>query len=201
MRDPRLNKMILRSTAALILCLLIIASTRPAHVQAVNGSWTKVVSPNFVLVSDAGEDEARKVVAMLERFRHTVLLILPQSTIKSAVPTKVFHFRTHGSFRAFKPKYKGKVMGAVNGYFFGDGDQSFIALTTDAGGGQAYEVIFHEYQHFLLSNILRTRPSGSTKGWLNTIPRLNRGTKVARFCWDGAQPVTYWRCAKLLSCR
>ncbi len=158
MRDPRLNKMILRSTAALILCLLIIASTRPAHVQAVNGSWTKVVSPNFVLVSDAGEDEARKVVAMLERFRHTVLLILPQSTIKSAVPTKVFHFRTHGSFRAFKPKYKGKVMGAVNGYFFGDGDQSFIALTTDAGGGQAYEVIFHEYQHFLLSNILPNAP-------------------------------------------
>jgi tetratricopeptide (TPR) repeat protein len=130
----------------------------PARSLAFKESWVKAVSTNFVVVSDSGEDEARKVTAMLEQFRHTALMILPQSKIKATVPTKVFHFRSHGSFRAFKPKYKGKVMGAVNGYYFGDGDHSYIALTTDAGGGQAYEVIFHEYQHFILSNNLPNAP-------------------------------------------
>jgi len=147
-----------RMNVTLTLSFLILAFAAPARKLAVKEDWAKVVSANFVVISDAGESEARKVVAMLEQFRHTALMILPQSKIKAPVPTKVFHFRSHGSFREFKPKYKGKVMGAVNGYFFGDGDYSYIALTTDAGGGQAYEVIFHEYQHFILSNNLPNAP-------------------------------------------
>ncbi|HKQ75970.1 MAG TPA: tetratricopeptide repeat protein [Blastocatellia bacterium] len=148
----------LRIALTFILCLVILATVKPARTFAAKEQWAKVVSSNFIIISDAGEGEAQKVAAMLEQFRHTTLAILPQLKTKAAVPTKVFHFRSHDSFRAFKPKYKGKVMGAVNGYFFGDGDQSFIALTTDAGGGQAYEVIFHEYQHFILSNILPNAP-------------------------------------------
>jgi len=150
--------MTVRSIVALILCLLIIASSRPARTLAVNGDWTKVVSTNFVVVSDSGEKEALKVAAMLEQFRYAASLILPRTKIKAPVPTQVFLFRNHGSFRAFKPKYKGKIQNNVNGYFFGDGDHSFIALTTDAGGGQAYEVIFHEYQHFILNNNLPNPP-------------------------------------------
>ena len=148
----------LRSISAATLCLLIVALSSTGRIFAVNENWIKVVSANFIVISDAGEIEARKVAAMLEQFRHTALMILPQSKIKAPVPTKVFHFRSHGSFRAFKPKYKGKIMSAVNGYFFGDGDHSYIALTTDTGGGQAYEVIFHEYQHFILSNNLANAP-------------------------------------------
>jgi tetratricopeptide (TPR) repeat protein len=146
------------TTFTLSLCIFVTTFAMPARSLAFKESWVKAVSTNFVVVSDSGEDEARKVTAMLEQFRHTALMILPQSKIKATVPTKVFHFRSHGSFRAFKPKYKGKVMGAVNGYYFGDGDHSYIALTTDAGGGQAYEVIFHEYQHFILSNNLPNAP-------------------------------------------
>src|SRR5262249_19339738 len=148
----------LHTKITLILCILVFAVAKPARSLAFKENWSKCVSTNFGVVSDAGEDEARKVAAMLEQFRHTALMILPQSKIKAPLPTKVFHFRSHGSFREFKPKYKGKVMGAVNGYFFGDGDQSFIALTTETGGGQAYEVIFHEYQHFILSNNLPNPP-------------------------------------------
>ncbi len=150
--------MTLRCTVALTLCLLIVVSSETDRALAVYVNWTKVVSTNFVVVSDSGEDEARKVAAMLEQFRYTTSMILPQNRIKAPVPTKVFLFRSHGSFRAFKPKYNGKIIGNVNGYFFGDGDHSFIALTTEAGGAPAYEVIFHEYQHFILSNNLPNAP-------------------------------------------
>jgi tetratricopeptide (TPR) repeat protein len=123
-----------------------------------DSGWVRVVSTNFDVISDAGEAEARKVAALLEQFRYTTSLILPQTRLKAAVPTKVFLFRNHGSFRAFKPKYRGKIRNDVNGYFFGEGDRSFIALTTEAGGGRAYEVIFHEYQHYILSNNLPNAP-------------------------------------------
>lgn len=95
---------------------------------------------------------------MLEQFRYTASLLFPKTKVKAPVPTKVYLFRNHGSFRPFKPKFKGKIRDDVNGYFFGDGDHSFIALTTDAGGGRGYEVIFHEYQHFILSKNLPNAP-------------------------------------------
>lgn len=148
----------LRASVILAFSLLVFALAVPARTFVVKEDWTKVVSANFVVVSDSGEKEARKVAMMLEQFRYAASLILPRAKIKAPVPTQVFLFRNHGSFRAFKPKYKGKIQNNVNGYFFGDGDHSFIALTTDAGGGQAYEVIFHEYQHFILSNNLPNAP-------------------------------------------
>ncbi len=158
MIDALIRNARLRVNVATLLALLIFALSAPARTLAVKEEWAKVVSANFIVISDAGEQEARKVAAMLEQFRYAALMILPQSRIKSPVPAKVLHFRSHASFRPFKPKYRGKVMGAVNGYFFGDGDQSIIALTTSAGGGQAYEVIFHEYQHFILSENLPNAP-------------------------------------------
>ena len=147
-----------RLSVALALCLLIFGSAKPSRTFGVKENWTKAISANFVVISDSSENEARKVAMMLEQFRYAASLILPRAKIKAPVPTKVFLFRSHGSFHPFKPKYKGKIQNNVNGYFFGDGDHSFVALTTDAGGGQAYEVIFHEYQHFILSNNLPNAP-------------------------------------------
>ncbi|MGH9937338.1 MAG: hypothetical protein ACREAM_13915, partial [Blastocatellia bacterium] len=119
-----------RLSIALALCLLIFASAKPARPFGLKEDWTKVSSANFVVISDSGEMEARKVAAMLEQFRYAASLILPRTKLKAPVPTKVFHFRSHGSFHPFKPKYKGKIQNNVNGYFFGDGDHSFVALTT-----------------------------------------------------------------------
>jgi len=140
------------------LCLMVFDSAAPARTFAVKESWTKVVSANFIVVSDSSENEARKVATMLEQFRYTVSLLFPKARIKAPVPTNVYLFRSHGSFRPFKPKHKGKIRNDANGYFFGDGDHSFIALTTEAGGGRGYEVIFHEYQHFILSKNLSNAP-------------------------------------------
>jgi lipoprotein NlpI len=148
----------LRAALTLTLSLLIIAPAKTALTLTAKENWTKIVSTNFVVVSNSSEGEARKIAAMLEQFRYTASLLFPKTKVKPPVSTKVFLFRSHGSFQPYKPKYKGKIRDNVNGYFLGDGDHSFIALTTDAGGGQAYEVIFHEYQHFILSNNLPNVP-------------------------------------------
>jgi tetratricopeptide (TPR) repeat protein len=157
-----------RACAVFGLCLLTAAFAPPTPSHAVEESlagegragaeWVRVLSANFDVVSDSGEGEARKVSAMLEQFRYTTSQVLPQIKIKATLPTNVFLFRSHGSFHAFKPRYNGKIRNDVNGYFFGDGERSFIALTTEAGGGRAYEVIFHEYQHHILSNSLPNAP-------------------------------------------
>ncbi len=125
-------------------------------------NWLNISSKNFILISNTSEKQAVKVATMLEQFRHTIATLLPETNIRTALPTKVILFDSHSSFHPFKPKYKGKIRDNVGGYFFNNGDQSYIALTTDAGGEQFYEVIFHEYQHFVIGNNLRNAPL-----WLN----------------------------------
>lgn len=135
-----------------------------AHHSAIGAkdSWLVVNSKNFTLIGNTSEKQAVKVATMLEQFRHTIATLLPSTNLRTVLPTKVFLFDSHTSFHPFKPKYKGKIRDNVGGYFFGNGDQSYIALTTDAGGEQFYEVIFHEYTHFVIDNNLRNVPL-----WLN----------------------------------
>jgi tetratricopeptide (TPR) repeat protein len=156
----------LRHASAILFFSLILLATFVivVHQSAFTAkeNWLNVSSKNFTLVSNTNEKQTVRVATMLEQFRHTIATLLPNTNISTVLPTKVILFDNHASFRPFKPKYKGKIRDDVGGYFFKSGDQSYIALTTDAGGEQFYEVIFHEYQHFVIGNNLRKAPL-----WLN----------------------------------
>jgi lipoprotein NlpI len=137
-----------------LLCLSISAAAKE--------TWVSINSKNFIVISNAGERDARKITMMLEQFRHTLSLLLPQAKTRSAVPTKVILFKDQYSFRPFKPKYKGKIRDEIAGYFFSNGDESYIALATSTNTEITYRIIFHEYEHFIVGNNLLRAPV-----WLN----------------------------------
>ncbi|HEY0404881.1 MAG TPA: hypothetical protein VGC89_04095 [Pyrinomonadaceae bacterium] len=142
------------SIKLLILALLLLA---PAAAQA-KENWTSIRSQNFLLIGNAGENEMRKVATRLEQFRQSLLLLFPRLRIESPVPTTVIIFRNHDSFRPFKPLYKGKTQENVGGYFISRPDINYIALTAETRGASPYEVIFHEYEHFITRQNLRRAP-------------------------------------------
>jgi tetratricopeptide (TPR) repeat protein len=125
-------------------------------------SWIKLQSKNFTVIGNAGEDDITKLATSLEEFRHALSLLFPKANIETPVPTTVFLFKSHDSFRPFKPQYKGKTRDNVGGYFRRFPDGNYIALTNEAGGGDPLEVIFHEYEHFVVRNNLPNAPL-----WLN----------------------------------
>lgn len=125
-------------------------------------TWTSLRTKNFLLVGNAGEGDMRKVAIQLEQFRHTLSLLFPRLKVETSVPTTVVIFKDHDSFRPFKPRYKGKIVENVGGYFVSRQDINYIALTAETRGASPYEVIFHEYEHFIIRNNLRKVPL-----WLN----------------------------------
>ena len=144
---------------ALILCICV---HLPARASIAKETWTSVRSQNFMVVGNAGEREMRKLATRLEQFRQAISLLFPRTRIESPAPTTVVLFKNHAAFRFFKPRYKGKIQENVGGYFLSTPDINYIALTAETRGSNPFEVIFHEYVHFILRNNLPNAPV-----WLN----------------------------------
>ena len=125
-------------------------------------SWIKLESKNFTVIGNADERDLRKLAISLEQFRHVISLLFPKAQIETPVSTTVFLFKSDRSFNPFKPQYLGKTKDDVAGYFQASPDGNYIALTSENGMDNAHEVIFHEYEHFVIRNNFPNAPV-----WLN----------------------------------
>jgi len=140
----------------LIVTLAALLMLGAGHALA-KDKWTKIQSKNFTLVGTASESDMRKIALKLEAFRETLSLIFPSAKITTPTPTRVVLFRSDDAFRPFKPRYKGKIQDNVGGYFLPGAHLNYIVLATQ-GNIDSYEVIFHEYEHFVLRNNLLHLP-------------------------------------------
>lgn len=147
-------------TTTTILCLLLLLPTP----SSAKDNWTKLRSKNFTIVGNASERDIRKLATKLEEFRHVLSLLFPRARMQTPVPTTVFLFKNHNSFKPFKPQYKGKTKENVAGYFLAFADGNYITLTQEAGGIDPHEVIFHEYEHFVTRNNLPNAPPWLDEG-------------------------------------
>ena len=141
-----------RLAVGLVVLFTLVA---PADVCAAP-KWSRVLSKNFLLVGDASERDIRQVAIRLEQFRETVSRLLPKASVASPQPTVVLVFDRERSFRPYKPLYQGKSVD-VTGYFQGGPDANYIALTLERGEA-SYPIIFHEYTHLMLRNVMRDPP-------------------------------------------
>ena len=139
---------------ALILPLLLCFC---AQISA-KDNWLRVRSKNFILVGNAGESEMRKVAMKLEQFREALTIIFPKLRIDTSIPTTVIIFKTDDAFRPFKPRYKGKISEQVGGYFVARPEVNYIVFAAEDRGANPYEIIFHEYEHFVVHNNLFRLP-------------------------------------------
>jgi tetratricopeptide (TPR) repeat protein len=114
--------------------------------------WIKIQSKNFTLIGNASEGDMRKIALKLEAFRETLSLMFPNAKVSTHIPTRVVLFKSDDAFRPFKLRYKGKIQENVGGYFLQRERLNYIVLATDKRTIDPYEVIFHEYEHFVLEN-------------------------------------------------
>lgn len=138
--------------------VIYLLATFPARVPvSAKDSWTSVRSKNFLLVGNASEKEIRQVGARLEQFREAFYQLFPRANFSSPVPTTVIVFKSHNSYKPFKPNPN------IAGYFQSGPDVNYITLTTEVSGEQnPFSVIFHEYTHLLVNNA-----SGNVPTWFN----------------------------------
>ncbi len=126
------------------------------------GKWTRLRSSNFTIEGDVSADELGDVARRLEQFREVLGTLLPGARLVTPTPVTVLVFARAKDFRSVAPLYLGKpieVRGLTSMTLFGTG----IVLCLE-GGDQAYQTIYHEFAHLLLSNALPHQPPWLEEG-------------------------------------
>lgn len=148
----------LRLRAAVLVPLLALSIAVPA--AAPDRSWARVVSPNFVVYSDAGEATAAEIAGRLEAFRRLLETAAPRGATSNPDPLVVLAFSNDAAMTPFKPLYGGRPANK-SGFHLSAAGRDLVMLDVAAGRGDL-RVVMHEYTHRVLS--LRRGP---VPLWLN----------------------------------
>lgn len=122
--------------------------------------WRRIDSPNFTVVGDVGARELRDMALKFEGFREALSRAISERATAAAVPTIIIVFPNERAFAPFKPTYQGKRRTNVAGFFSPGANLNYILV--QSGGVATDRIIFHEYAHLIVSNVMSNPPL-----WLN----------------------------------
>ena len=135
----------------LLLSSLILCST---ITSAADPQWVEVRSPNFSVITDAGEKKGRDVALHFEQMRSVFGKLLTRATVNLSAPLQIVAFRNTKEMRQVAPIFNGKPT-ELAGLFQGGEDRCFIML--DMSVESPWDVVFHEYAHRLMDGNLSIR--------------------------------------------
>ena len=144
----------LRRLRSFLACFVLLAYSGGIPVAfAGESQWVEVRSPNFSVVTDAGEKRGREVAMRFEQMRAAFGILMTKAKVNLPIPLQIIAFRNTREMRQFAPIFKGKPT-EVAGLFQGSTDRSFILL--DMSVDNPWAVVFHEYAHQLMNGNLNT---------------------------------------------
>jgi len=134
------------------LAVLAVTFCGTPAVFAGESQWVEVRSPNFSVVTDAGEKRGREVAMRFEQMRGVFGALMTKANVNLPVPLQIVAFRNTKEMRQVAPLFNGKPT-QVAGLFQGGSDRSFIML--DMSVENPWVVVFHEYAHQLMNGNLQ----------------------------------------------
>jgi Flp pilus assembly protein TadD len=129
-----------------------------ASVPVAAGGWVLARTTHFVVVTDAGENSARRIARHFEVFRELFRTVIDVRG-ESARPLVILAPRDESGLDRLLPHHP---KGRVAGIFVPGGSVHHIALRADLVGGNYYSVVYHEYVHLMVRTHFRSLPL-----WLN----------------------------------
>ena len=142
-----------------LFCILLLG----APAAGSKDTWIEVRSPNFTVISNAGEKEARKIADQFEQFRELFQKSFPTLRVDLGKPLIIFVVKDENSLKALLPSYwetKGQAHPA--GIYLPGDDRHYVAVRTDLATENPYYVVYHEYTHAIMGLNYRGLPV-----WLN----------------------------------
>jgi tetratricopeptide (TPR) repeat protein len=114
-------------------------------------TWIEIRSPHFLVVSNAGDHEARKVADQFEQFREVFQAAFPKLRVDLGKPLIIFALKNEDSVRDLIPEYwekKGRIH--PDGLYVPAEDTHSVVIRTDVQTDNPYQIIYHEYTHALM---------------------------------------------------
>jgi len=128
-------------------------------------SWVEVRSPHFIVISNAGEKQARETAIHLEQVRTFFRQVITVAQNAPSPTIIVFAVKDENSLRDLLPEYWAKGHGHPAGIFLGGFYQFYAAVELDAPGGNPYLPIYHEYYHSLTVPYMPNLPVWIAEGF------------------------------------
>lgn len=158
-----------KSFRSFVACFFLLLVFRPGaaraplafHPGAVRAQdpWVEVRSQHFAVVSDAGEERARDVAAMLETIREVYVQALPDVPPQGGPPLEVFALKDRDGLQELLPQYADRDPRQLPlGVYIATTDKDFIVLLESAEGENPFETVFHEYFHSIASPLTPWAP-------------------------------------------
>jgi Tfp pilus assembly protein PilF len=116
--------------------------------------WVEVRSPNFSVITDAGDKRGRDVALHFEQMRSVFGTLMTKANVNLSVPLQIVAFRNSKEMRQVAPIFNGKPT-ELAGLFQGGEDRTFIML--DLSVENPWYVVFHEYAHQLMNGNVSVR--------------------------------------------
>jgi tetratricopeptide (TPR) repeat protein len=163
------------SLSLFLLCLLLPATLSSAdHFD----NWLEVRSPNFIVISNSGEREARRIASQFEQIREVFHSAFPNLSTDLGKPVFIFALKNEDSLKSLLPSFwetKGHTHPA--GLYVSREECDLVVVRTDIQGENPYEVIYHEYTHALLRLNFRELPLWMNEGFAEYLGNTTIGDK------------------------
>ncbi len=140
----------------------------PGRASDHNQNWIEVQSPHFIVLSNAGEKEGRRVAAQFENMRALFHTVFPKARVDAGKPTIVFALRNEDSLKLFLPAYGTNPNAKkLAGLFLARTDMNFALVRTDVATTSANEfhTLYHEYTHSIVRMNFRGLPLWLDEGF------------------------------------
>ena len=125
---------------------LLLATSLPG---AKRDTWVEVRSQNFIVVSNAGEKQARAAAIRLEQMRAVLRQSLQLPKEHESAKVTVLAVKDEASMKDLLPEYWIQNRVHPAGIFIHQMNQYFAAIQLDSPGSDPYHTIYHEYFHSL----------------------------------------------------
>jgi len=141
-------------------------------------NWIEVRSPNFTVVSNGGEREARRIAVQFEEFREVFHAAFPGLSTDLGKPILIFALKNEDSIKSLLPAYwetKGHMHPA--GLYVSREERDFVVVQTDPNSENPYEIVYHEYTHALVRLNFRDLPLWMNEGLAEYLGNTQIGDK------------------------
>ncbi len=162
----------LRQRCFIRLCLasvLLLIAPTPALCAEKTQAWSRLRSPNFIVVTNASEKQARRVAYQFELIRAVLREFFGLRGAATDPPVIIIAAKDLASFKPFLPEgYESKGSAQLAGLYVGGPEKNYVALRLDVSldreAIEPFEPVYHEYVHYLTRRSIAQLPLWLTEG-------------------------------------
>jgi len=162
LRHPRLNP--------LFLFISLLLSTVPRTAFAEKSQvWIRLRSPNFIVVTNGIEKQARTVAYQFETIRAVLRRFLGIKGSATDAPVTIIAAKDEATLKPLLPEaYQVKGATELAGIYVGGPEKNYVALrldiSLDRDASEPFETVYHEYVHYLMRRSISVMPLWLTEG-------------------------------------